>query len=150
MYEKSESKIGERVMAKQLTEDKVKMGYLLPVENLEKKPNENESYLAVKLENQTGEDEVWMLFSEKEISSRQTLELPDMDEPKLGRAFRVGIGKRMYSAFALISCKDLENWKKGEKKILLFSCRVLDRAKTRAKKNPEDIPTQSFLSDLLD
>lgn len=142
-------------MPEQLTEDSIKMGYLLPMNNLNKKPSEVEKYFALKIEDSNGDNEEWILLTEKEILSRRTISIYEMTEDwKPGRMYSFSIGKISYVACNVVFCSDMSSEKrkhsKGEKKVLLFSKSLLNVARKRAKSNPEDIPSQSKLSDFLD
>lgn len=142
-------------MPEQLTEDSIKMGRLLPMSNLNKKPSEAEQYFALKIEDSNGGNEEWILLTEKEILSRRTMSIYEITEEwKPGRMYSFSIGKTSYVACNVVFCSDMSSEKrrhfKGEKKVLLFSKSLLNIARKRAKSNPEDIPKQSRLSDFLD
>ena len=130
-------------MVLKLTKDKVAMGTILPVQNLGKKINENLKYFALKIEDEDGKKEEWLLFTEKEINQRSELDMgyiTDMWKP--GRIHPHNVGKQKSYAVKIL----LES----TPKTILIGKSVLETARKRAKRNPEDIPRQSRLSDLLD
>ena len=110
-------------MAKQLNNVSVKMGTVIPVDNQDQKPTANSVYYALKVEDVTGKNEEWLLFTERELYEV----LPEMT---------------MWEGF--------QSGKKGR----LFPCKISERqirvARHRALTNPEDIPDQSWISDMLD
>ena len=129
-------------MALKLTNDKVLMGKVLPVFNLGKRKLESEKYFAVKIEDESGKKEEWLLFTEKELE-RTTIDMGYITEMwKPGRVHPHNIGgKKSYAVKLLVD--------NGVKTVLIGQS-YLDRARERAKKNPEDIPSQSAIADLLD
>lgn len=129
-------------MALELTGRKAVMGAVLPVHNLGRKPRENRKYFAVKVENEDGKKEEWLLFTEKELN-RSELDmgrLTDMLKP--GRLHPHVVGSRKSFAVKLVFEKD--------QKTVLIGESVLGTARNRARKNPEDIPCQSRFLDMLD
>ena len=51
------------------------MGVALPVYNLGKKIHENLKYFALKVEDEDGKKEEWLLFTEKELNQRSVLDM---------------------------------------------------------------------------
>ena len=131
-------------MAKKLDNTKVGMGVLIHVANLKRKPAANEDYYALKVEMLDGKNEHWLLFTQADLV-RHKVEIKGItDQMKLGRLYPDGLSlpttKTCYVRF-----RDGDT----EKTILLtdYHYRL---AKARAERNPEDIPSQSFISDLMD
>lgn len=129
-------------MALKLTRQKVVMGAVLPVHNLGKKPRENKKYFAVKVENEDGKKEEWLLFTEKELN-RSELNmgyLTDMLKP--GRIHPHVVGSKKSFAVKLLFG--------NSPKTVLIGKSVLETARNRARRNPEDIPQQSRFLDMID
>lgn len=142
-------------MAKMLTNDSVIIGYLLPMENMERTPSEKERYYALKIEDSSGKNEEWLLLTENEILSRQIFSVEDLTKDwKLGRCFTTRIGRRTYSACRIRICETMSNEKitfPGKTELtLLFTRSMISSGRKRREKNPEDIPRQCKLRDLLD
>ena len=57
--------------AKQLDDNKIVLGQMVRVANQEKKFNENELYVAVQVEDEDGENERCILFTEIELSDME-------------------------------------------------------------------------------
>lgn len=128
-------------MAEHLDKNRIEMGSLLLVKNLKRHPNENKQYYALKVENYLGDNEEWLLFTEREFRTQfkpfwvETV----TDELKNGRMLQIN-----NDSFLL-------NVKHGDKvNPFKITRRLHDLALTRAKRNPEDIPAQSKIADLLD
>ena len=59
--------------AKQLDENKIKLGNVVRVANQEKKVHENEQYIAIQIQNEDGNDERCILLTETEFSDMQKI-----------------------------------------------------------------------------
>lgn len=129
-------------MAKQLTDAKVLMGNVIPVENLKHRFGENLNYLAVKTEDESGDNEEWLLFTKKELE-RTVLDMGGLTAlMKPGRVYRYNVGKRRSFVVRLVF--------NGCPQTVLIGKSIVERARKRASRNPEDIPKQSKLADMLD
>ena len=129
-------------MAKQLTNDKVLMGNVLPVQNLKQKFGENTNYLAVKTEDESGIHEEWLLFTKKELE-RTVLDIGGLTVlMKPGRVYHYNVGKRKSFIVKLVF--------NGCPQTVVIGRSIIERARKRAGRNPEDIPRQSKLADMLD
>ena len=129
-------------MAKKLTSDPVLMGVVQPVENLKRRFGEKNRYSAVKVEQADGEHEEWLLFTDKELERSKLNIGPVGDGLKPGRIYPHVVGTRRSWMVKLMYGKTPQ--------LVLIGSSVIERARTRARKNPEDIPAQSWLADKLD
>lgn len=131
-------------MAKTITDKKVKMGRLIPVENQNPLLNAKNVYYALKTENEKGNDEKWLLLTENEISSRTRLDMGEASKSwKVGRIYPHNVGKK--KGFAMkVELLD------GTEQVLLFGESWFRTGLARANRNPEDVPKVSWLEDLKD
>ena len=141
-------------MAVQLTNDSIKMGYVLPVANMGMKSKELPKYYALKIEDEDGGNERWILLSFNDLISRQILHL-DGFSPKLGKKLKFSIGSKEYQFINVHLCEDTKfkngvELKSGDNVILTFTDYIINRGLNRASKNQEDIPNQSLWNDLKD
>lgn len=135
-------------MAYLLTDDEVKMGHVLEVGNQERNWQEASIYLALKVEEEDGEGERWLLFTGNEIHSRPVVGLGTLaTQMKLGRLYPFAFGGRDRKA-----CRVQRTARSGEREqvVLVFNSADIERARERAERNPEDVPKQSWLADKLD
>ena len=116
--------------AKQLDDNKIVLGQMVRVANQEKKFNENELYVAVQVEDENGENERCILFTE--------IELSDMEKITFDFAFSKMVNGRLYSAiidkkptYLVKLSNDFEY-----QMIYRISPSQLTAAEERAKKNP--------------
>lgn len=134
-------------MAKQIDNEKVKMGNLIKVENLNRKaPNATLIHYALKIEDSDGGNERWILFTERQkmaISKIVSCEISELMKP--GRIYK-GVKQSGQKPVALCRIGNLN----GGFEIWILTSKQIATAERRAKCNPEDIPKQSKLSDLLD
>lgn len=131
-------------MRKMKMENKVTMGQMLKVANKEKKATANDKYIALHIEDENGENERCLLFTEIEIADIEKVKFSSLsDAMKFGRIYKANIDKKDTN---LIKVKNLS----GEEMILRLSPFQLERADDRRIKNPEDLPKKGFLTDLMD
>ena len=130
-------------MAIKLNDKKVKMGYLIPVENQYKKFNENKRYLSLQVEDENGDNERCLLFTDIEISDMENIDIPFSQNMKLGRIYKSRINNKETYLLRVITNTDMD-------KVLRISFTKLKKAEARAKKNPEDLTKKSLIQDLLD
>lgn len=134
-------------MAKQIDNEKIKMGNLIKVENTERQaPNETFSHYALKVEDADGKNERWLLFTPRQFQAASTFisyNLADlMKSGRLYKAFKYGTNRVWY--YCRIGNQDSGSL------LLKLTARQLATAEARATKNPEDVPKQGILSDLMD
>ena len=118
------------------------MGKAIPVDNKDRRWGENGSYLAVKVEDETGGKEEWLLFTEKELECPTLFMGAVTDSMKAGRMFPCVTGGARRLAVKLETG--------GASKVVLLCHAVVERARRRAEKNLEDIPRQTLIGDILD
>lgn len=130
--------------AQQLDTNKIKLGQIIRVANKEKKIQENQNYIAIQIEDENGDNERCILFTEIEFS--------DLEKITFNFAFEKMVNGRLYNA--IIDKKEtflvkLTNGT-GEEKIYRISKTQLNSAEERAKKNPEDLTKKNWFVDLMD
>lgn len=147
----------------------VKMGNLIPVDNQGKKWNEAKEYQSVKVEDETGYNERYLLFTNNEIS-RFSKVIASLDsfifnKIKTGSLSSM-VNDMKFGRFYLCDVKSVTgNWVKaylvkvrirnkqdGEFDTTVFRIpySVIKRAEKRSKRNPEDLAVTSWFADLLD
>lgn len=121
---------------------KVKMGVWYEVPNTQRRNGENSEYMAIKVENETGENERWLMFTKSEWERLPSIQLysPGCENNgmKSGRLFtccKNGINQFIMHSGGCLT---------------LISFKKLAKAEERARKNQEDQPKQNWLEDLLD
>lgn len=120
-----------------------KMGIFYEVNNTKRKNGENEKYMAIKVEDESGCNERWLMFTE-----REWLKLPSIDVSKTG-AEQLKLKKgRLYECIKNGIYQFVMNT--GNGCITLITKNKLAKAEARAKRNQEDQPEQSWLADSLD
>ena len=134
-------------MAKQIDDEKIKMGNLIKVENTERQaPNETFSHYALKVENADGKNERWLLFTPRQqmaISKICSVEIAALMKP--GRIYK---GVKIQGKRLMALCR-IGN-QNGGNEIWALTANQIKTAEKRAKKNPEDVPKQGILSNLMD
>lgn len=131
-------------MAEKLDDSKVRMGTVIAVRNLERGRFESEKYFALKVEDSDGGHEHWLLFTGHELSLFTLFTVEKLtDNLKEGRMYAISGRKGVQSYLTRISCG-------GEEQVVRIPAHLHAVAMKRAEENPEDIPSQSFLSDLMD
>lgn len=133
-------------MAKLVDEkQKVEMGVVVWVENLNKKASAKDRYAAVKVEDENGKNERWLLFTKRELYSQRTYNIKGLSAlMKRGRLYegewlmrdRYAVTLKLYSK---------ENEIKTDC-FFLLPHPVIAKAEERAHANPEDIPKQDAVS----
>ena len=129
-----------------------KMGHLYKVANTRKKSTANAWYYAVKLEDADTGEEFWAMFTECQWVSFTAFWAPKKYwlREALGK---LGQFRKMprNGKNGIIVTIDVSHVKKdGQALIVQITESALLKARARAEKNPEDIPYQSKLADLLD
>lgn len=131
-------------MAKKLDKVKTTMGQLIRVANQKQKPNENDKYVSVHVEDESGKDEKCLLFTEIQMADMEKIEFPEiMDNMILGRMYRANINKRNTY---LVKVRNTQ----ATEMILRISETQLKDADQRSIRNPEDLTEKGFITDLLD
>lgn len=139
-------------MAKQLNNVSVKMGTVIPVDNQDQKPTANSVYYALKVEDVTGKNEEWLLFTERELYEV----LPEMtmwegfQSGKKGRLFPCYRRDKMPQYVTMIERPARNDVNVYVTVAVKISERQIRVARHRALTNQEDIPEQSWISNMLD
>lgn len=139
-------------MAKQLNSVSVKMGTVIPVDNQDQKPTASSVYYALKVEDVTGKNEEWLLFTERELYEV----LPEMtmwegfQSGKKGRLFPCYRQDKMPQYITMIERPARNDVNVYVTVAVKISERQIRVARHRALTNQEDIPEQSWISDMLD
>jgi hypothetical protein len=117
-------------------------GKLFKLSNSDRKPVESEFYFSLWVENKFDLNERCLLFSQSDLDKMQEVEFCDFKSVMdLGKLYRMGNSKSYF-----IKIEDLEK----QEKVIRLNKTVWDNGIRRAEKNPDDIPTKTFLQDLLD
>lgn len=129
--------------AKLIDDEKVVMGKVIKVENQMKVATANDVYLSVQVEDESGDNERCLLFTEKELDKVATVTSDFIAEAmKPGRIYNATIdGDTTY--LVKVGRGDVE-------KIIRLSPTQLEIAENRSDKNPEDLTKKSLLTDLTD
>lgn len=129
--------------AKLIGDEKVVMGKVIKVENQMKVPTANDSYCSIQVEDEKGDNERCLLFTENELDTMVTVKSDFMaNAMKSGRIYNAVIdGDSTY--LVKVEFGDIE-------KIIRLSKTQLTIAETRSEKNPEDLTKKSLLTDMVD
>ena len=131
-------------MAEKIDDFKTVMGQMIMVKNQNKVATANEQYIAIHVEDEDGENERCLLFTEIELSDMEKIEMNLLNKHMVrGRLYSAKINQRN-TYLCLIKNRI------GEEIIFRFSPFEIAHAENRASKNPEDIPQKDFLTDLMD
>ena len=121
----------------------VKLGTLITVQNKNKQNLQNQRYIALQVEDFTGQNETCILFTEIQLADMEKIQAAWlMDSLIFGRIYPITINKRQTNMIKVNN--------NGIIHILRVSNTQLNRAKNRALKNPEDLTKKSMLTDLFD
>ena len=130
--------------AKQLDDNKIVMGQMVRVANLQKKFNENEQYIAIQVEDENGKNERCLLFTEIELSDMEKINFKfAFDNMKSGRLYSATIDRKPTYLVKLSNDNEKEM-------IYRISPTQLTAAEERAKRNPEDLTKKSWFTNLKD
>lgn len=130
--------------AKQLDENKIKLGNVVRVANQEKKIHENEQYIAIQIQNEDGNNERCILLTEIEFSDMQKITFEFAKNKMIaGRLYNAIIDKKQIFLVKI-------NNGQGNEYIYRLSKTLLNTAQERAGRNPEDLTKKSWFIDLKD
>lgn len=139
-------------MAKPLVDNiPVKLGQLIPVANVEqtespkKLSTESDRYIALHIEDYTGDNERCVLFTLIEYTDMESVVLPEdlLKSMVKGRLYPCTLGNRDTN---LVS---VTHWD-GRTRVLRVSATQLAKAERRASKHPDSLPKKSLITDLMD
>lgn len=141
-------------MAKQLNNVQIEMGVAIPMQNTNKARLATDKYYAIKVEDLSGTTESWLLFTRHEIDSFPRMSFDLADKMKRGRIYNCTKTEALENKGAIryliaIEFPD-ENDEEYTLETIMIPAGVALKGMKRAEKNPEDIPTQSLISDVLD
>ena len=132
-------------MAVQLTDEKMKMGSLVPVQNLTPKLNASTTYYNLKVEDEDGGNERILLITPSGVERLKRFKLGEWQSMmKPGRLYefsRYGHKEKCYLVLIRV---------KGEDRVVRVGEWYLRDGLQRALANPEDVIKQSFLADAMD
>jgi hypothetical protein len=117
-------------------------GKLFKIPNKDKTPIENEFYYSLWVENKFDNDERCLLFSSSDLTKIQEVKFCDFKSVMdLGKLYRMGNSE---SYFIKINGLD------KQEKVVRLNKTIWENGIKRAERNPNDIPTKTFIQDLLD
>lgn len=122
---------------------KAKMGIWYEIPNTNRRNAENDEYMAIKVENESGTNERWLMFTKREWEKLPIVQLYSPGAEKL--QMKKG---RLYSCCKNGKNQFIMNTDKGA--IMLITHYKLEIAEARAIRNQEDKPKQNWLDDILD
>lgn len=124
---------------------KIKLGQFVRVENKNKKNLENDIYVALQIEDEDGNNERCILFTEIEIADLKCINLSNWFVPSMvaGRLYNVSLNKNSFYLMKIFNRSE-------DIRVIKLSKRLLKKAEKRAKNNPEDLTKKSYLTDLFD
>lgn len=122
---------------------KIVLGQLIRVKNLNKKLHENEIYVSLQVEDEDGNNQRCILFTEIQLADMEKVFGSMFDSLIYGRIYKCIIGRIKTN---IIRIKNFN----GEDKFLRVSNTQLLKAEKRALRNLEDLTVKSKLTDLLD
>lgn len=123
----------------------IKLGQFIKIENKNKKKLENNSYIAIQVEDLNGDNERCILFTEIELTDATNIDSSNWFSKNLipGRIYPMLIGKHTFYMLKIFNSNE-------DEKILKLTKTLLAKAEKRAIKNPEDLTKKSFLRNLFD
>lgn len=123
---------------------KIKMGNMVRVRNTQKKFNENDLYVSIQVEDEDGNNERCLLFTEIEISDMEKIKCQFMsDNMKAGRLYKANINGFDTNLVKVVH-------RDGREMIFRLSNSQLESADFRSLRNPEDLTVKGFIEDLKD
>jgi hypothetical protein len=122
---------------------KVELGQLIRVTNLNKKAQENEIYVSLQVEDEDGENERCILFTEAESTDMEKISGSFLESLVCGRIYKCTIGKHQTN---IIKVRNFNQ----ETKYFRVSNSQLAKAERRALRNQEDLTKKSLLTDMMD
>ena len=121
----------------------VELGQLIRVTNLNKKAQENEIYVSLQVEDEDGENERCILFTEIETADMEKIGGSFLESLICGRIYKCLIGKHTTNIIKV------KNYNK-EAKFFRVSNSQLAKAEKRALRNQEDLTKKSLWVDMMD
>lgn len=141
-------------MAEQLNDKKIKMGVAIPVKNMNPAVNASINYFAIKLEDETGDEdnECWVLLTSRELYQHVPYNCGKWGEDlKRGRTYECACRTDKVSRCLLkLERPVYGSFQNYETVIIRVSENWIQKGLARASKNPEDIPNEGWWEDLKD
>lgn len=141
-------------MAEQLNTVSIEMGRAIPMKNTNKARLATDKYYAIKVEDLSGTVEHWLLFTRHEIDSFTRIDFDLTDKMKRGRLYNCSKSTAKddnYSIRYIIALEFPDEEDKEYKlETIMIPAGVALKGMRRAERNPEDIPAQSVLADMMD
>lgn len=125
-------------------ESKIRMGAFVRVDNKDRQLAACKYYYALKIEDNGGDNERWLLFTEREKCALRSVGMNTYAKVKPGRIM-AELATSRTAVYFIPVIDEHDNIS-----VLQFPKSVVKLASERAVANPEDIPKMSFLQDLLD
>ena len=122
---------------------KVELGQLIRVTNLNKRAQENEIYVSLQVEDEDGENERCILFTEIETADMEKISASFLSSLVCGRIYKCIIGRYQTN---IVKVKNYT----GEIRYFRLSNSQLKKAERRAARNLEDLTKKGALTDLFD
>lgn len=123
---------------------KVILGRMIRVQNLNKRSTQNNVYIAIQVQDEDGQNERCLLFTEIELAdTKQIYSSFLMKNLITGRLYKFQIGKSIIYIMKIIN-------RSNQEKIIRLTKGKLLKAQFRAQKNKEDLTKKDFLTDILD
>ena len=121
----------------------VQLGQLIRVKNLKKTSTENTVYVALQVQDQDGENERCILFTQIEIADMQKIQAQFLNKMVCGRIYKFQINKIETN---IVKVKNYS----GETKFFRISKSQLKKAEKRAEKNKQDLTKKSPFTNMMD
>ena len=121
----------------------VQLGQLIRVKNLKKTHTENTVYVALQVQDQDGENERCILFTQIEIADMQKIQAQFLNKMVYGRIYKFQINKTETN---IVKVKNYS----GETKFFRISKSQLKKAEKRAEKNKQDLTKKSLFTNMMD
>lgn len=121
----------------------VELGQLIRVTNLNKRAQENEIYVSLQVEDEDGNNERCILFTEIETADMEKIGGKFLESLVCGRIYKCTIGRHETN---IIKVKNYHQ----DIKYFRISNSQLAKAERRALRNQEDLTKKSLWVDLMD
>ena len=125
---------------------KIKMGTMRVVKNTNPRPNASESYVALWVEDEGGENERCLMFRKPEVGKFPEFSFPTSmgieGRMKAGRLYRMSSGTTEFYAVKVVDG--------GEEKVVKLTDKKIETAERLAESNSEDIPDRGIWNDIVD
>lgn len=123
----------------------IKLGQFIRVDNKNRKTLENEIYIAIQVEDQDGDNERCLLFTQIELADVKGISTSNWFVKQMvpGRLYLTTIGRQSFYLMKIFNSSE-------DEKVIKISKRLLHKAEKRAEKNPEDLTKKPLYIDMFD